>query len=180
MNRKKITMLLLLAALLTGATACTGEKSDGEDTLLRETFEKETYVTVSDGGVTLTDGLALTSFGADTSVGTWLAGCSGADRNDQFDAYVLRHEAVADGNTTFTYLIYYPHGGASLVADAELLEGEDGYVLNLRYTAGGRGADYALSRLEVTLPTEQAPRLRLLVDDEPLGILSTVTQPPIS
>lgn len=179
MNMKKITVILLLAALLASATACAGENSDGDDTLVRETFEKETYVTVSDGGVTLTDGLALAAYGADTPAGAWLAGCSNPDRDDQFDAYVLRHESTADGNTTFTYLIYYPHGGTPLVATPELLEGETGYVVNLRYAAGGRG-DYALSRLEVTLPTQSAPRLRLLLEEEALGVLSTVTDSPIS
>ena len=102
-----------------------------------------------------------------------------ADRDEQFDAYTLRHESAADGHTTFTYLIYYPHGGPAVAASPELLESKSGYILNLTYTpAEGTAAKtgYSICYLSVTLPTSNAPRLRLLVDEDPLGVLSTVTQ----
>ena len=183
MNLKKIAALLLLASLMTGATACAGDDADtaeGDGTLLRETFEKETYRTVGDALLTLTDALSVSAYGSETPEGAWLAGCARPDRDENFAAYVLRHESATDGNTTFTYLIYYPHGGAALAATPELLEGDDGYVLNLRYAEGSGREEYALCRLEVTLPTQRAPRLRLLVGEETLGVLSTVTDSPIS
>ena len=176
MNMKyspKITLLAALTAtLLLTASACGDREPSYED---RETFAKETYAAVGDTAVTFRDGIERTAYPAETPSGEWLSGCSDSDRDDQFDAYTLRHESAADGNTTFTYLIYYPHGGTALRAVPELLEGKSGYVLNVSYTAGGGLDGYSLCRLSVTLPTDQAPRLRLLVDDGPLGVLSTVT-----
>lgn len=172
-HRKKLSLLAALtAALLLTATACGEREPSYED---RETFAKETYEAVDGSTVTCLDALTTSAYAAETPVGQWLAGCSAPDRDNQFDAYTLRHESAEGGNTTYTYLIYYPHGGTSLRATPELLEGKNGYVLNVRYTAGEARDGYSLCRLSVTLPTDQAPRLRLLVEDDPLGVLSTVT-----
>lgn len=182
MNTKKITAALLSVAVLLSAAACGGnqtENPESEDSLNRETFAKETYAAAGDFPMTLSDGLPLDFYAADTPVGAWLAGCNDSDRDDFFDAYVLRHESAAEGNTTFTYLVYYPHGGTSLAVTPELLEGENGYLLNLRYTVTDGDGDYSLCHLSVTLPTENAPRLRLLLGDEALGLLSTVSETPI-
>ena len=176
MRMKKYTPILLtaLTAVLLLASAACGEKEPSYDD--RETFAKETYAAVGDTAVTFRDGIERTAYPAETPSGEWLSGCSDSDRDDQFDAYTLRHESAADGNTTFTYLIYYPHGGTALRAVPELLEGKSGYVLNVSYTAGGGLDGYSLCRLSVTLPTENPPRLRLLVGNDALGVLSTVTQ----
>lgn len=169
---------LLSAVLLLTAPACGEDEPTYAD---RETFAQETYTAVSGGKMSLRDGLAVADYPSDTYVAEWLAGCSAPDRDEQFDAYTLRHSApTADGNTTFTYIIYYPHGGAPLSVSPELLEGESGYVLNLTYGAGQGTDGYSLCALTVTLPTEKAPRLRLLTEKDILGVMSTVTDTPIS
>ena len=180
MRMKKYTPILLtaLTAVLLLASAACGEKEPSYDD--RETFAKETYAAVGDTAVTFHDGIERTAYPAETPSGEWLSGCSDSDRDDQFDAYTLRHESAADGNTTFTYLIYYPHGGRAMTAAPELLEGKNGYVINLQYTPGAGTEGYSLCYLSVTLPTETAPRLRLLADDETLCVMSTVTREPIS
>ena len=167
--------LCLTSGLL--MTACSPEEPSYAD---RETFEKETYVTLDNTGMSLLDGLQTESFPEDTPEGEWLAGCSAPDRNDQFDAYVLRHESAAEGHTTFTYLIYYPHGGSPLQVTPELMEGESGYVIHLSYADGAGNSGYSLCLLSVTLPTDQAPRMSLLVDGDSLGYISTVTATPIA
>ena len=101
------------------------------------------------------------------------------DRDEQFDAYTLRHESVSGGKTTFTYLIYYPHGEAGMTPTPEVLEGESGYVVNLTYKAGGSTEGYSLSTLTVTVPTDKAPRLRLIYDGEVLGQMATVSDEEI-
>ncbi len=173
---KWIVLSLLSLALLLSTIACTEKEPSYED---RETFAKETYVASGDTVITFQDCILDTAYSAETPTGIWLAGCSSSDRDDQFDAYVLRHELTADGHTTFTYLVYYPHGGAALTATPELLEGENGYVLHLTYTAGTGINGYSLCYLSVTLPTEEAPRLRLLTDGDALGVISTVTRDKI-
>lgn len=183
MRLKKIAIALLSAILLLSATACGDhptETPEGEETLYRETFAKETYVVEEGYLISLADGLPLDYYSPDSPTGAWLEGCATSDRDDYFDAYVLRHESIADGNTTFTYLVYYPHGGSPLDVTHELLKGESGYVLNLHYTVGEVGESDSLCYLTLTLPTGEPPRLRLLVGDEALGILSTVTETPIS
>lgn len=167
---------VLAADLLLSISAC-GEKEPSFDD--RETFPVETYETVDGAVVSFQDGVARDAYPADTPVGEWLTGCSADDRDDQFDAYTLRHESAADGHTTFTYLIYYPHGGSALSARSEVLEGEGGYVINIHYSAGGGTEGYSLCTLSVTLPTEETPRLRLLLADDPLGVMSTVSASPI-
>ena len=167
---------LLSLALLLSVTACSENEPAYDD---RETFGKETYIAMGDTVITFQDSIIKTAYPAETPVGDWLAGCSSPDRDDQFDAYVLRHELSADGHTTFTYLVYYPHGGTAVTATPELLEGESGYVLNLTYTDGSGIDNYSLCYLSVTLSTDEAPRLRLLVDGEALGVMSTVTRDKI-
>ncbi len=181
MNKVRIVTValsLLVSVLAVTATAsCAGKEPTYED---RETFEKETFVPLEDTSMTFWDGLDPAGYGEDTPEGGWLKGCSAPDRNDQIDAYVLRHESAKDGHTTFTYLVYYPHGGGALSVSPQLLEGGSGYVLNLTYTAGAGRDGESLCYLSVTLPTDKAPLLNLLVDGEDLGILSTVTQTPIT
>ncbi len=172
-TKNRIVGAALTAALLLAMPSCGDKEPSYED---RETFAKETYVTVEGTTLSITDGLTRAVFSDDTPAGEWLAGCEAPDRNDQFDAYTLRHESAADGNTTFTYLIYYPHGGAAVAASPELLEGESGYVINLTYTEGDGTEGYSLCRLAVTLPTDKSPRLRLLAGKDTLGVMSTVTE----
>ena len=167
--------LCILCGLLVSAlclAACQGGEPDGAD---RETVPKESYETVTDAGLTHRGGLSALDYDASSPVGEWLTTCASSDRDEQFDAYTLRREITDGENTTFTYMIYYPHGGEGLTVTPELLEGESGgYVLNLTYTAGGSG-EYCLDYLSVTLPTDKAPRVRLICGDEVLGQLATVT-----
>lgn len=174
--KNRMLFIGLCVVLLLAFTACTDKKPSYED---RETFTKETYIAMNNTAIILQDCLADTAYPAGTPVGDWLVGCSASDRDDQFDAYVLRHEMTSDGHTTFTYLVYYPHGSVPLTVTPELLEGEKGYVLNVRYTPGQGQAGYSLCHLSVTLPTEEPPRLRLLTDDDTLGVMTTVTQDKI-
>jgi hypothetical protein len=111
--------------------------------------------------------------------GDWLKLCGSNDRDEQFDVYTLRHESVSGDKTTFTYMIYYPHGGKSLTPTPEVLEGGSGFVVNLTYEAGGSTEGYSLCTLTVTLPTDKAPRLRLLYDGEVLGQMATVSDKEI-
>lgn len=168
--------LFVLCGLLISAlclSACQGREPDGSD---RETLPKESYETVTDAGLTHRGGLNATDYAPESAVGEWLTACSASDRDEQFDAYTLRRESSEGGSTTFTYAIYYPHGAASMTAEVALLEGESGgYILNITYTAGGSGRDYCLDYLSVTLPTDKAPRVRLLCEGETLGQLATVT-----
>ena len=171
--------LCILCGLLVSAlclAACQGGEPDGAD---RETVPKESYETVTDAGLTHRGGLSALDYDASSPVGEWLTACASSDRDEQFDAYTLRREITDGENTTFTYMIYYPHGGEGLTVTPELLEGESGgYVLNLTYTAGGSG-EYCLDYLSVTLPTDKAPRVRLLYEGETLGQLVTVTEEEI-
>ena len=177
MNRK---ICVLLSALLAGGilllSACGEKESTGDD---RETFAEESYAVVGDATVAFCDGLDKGAFSSDPTVGDWIANCSASDRDEHFAVYTLRHEAKRGDATTFTYLVYYPHGGASVTADYEVLEGESGYVVNIRYTPGGSSNGYALSYLSVTLLTEKAPRLRILKDSEVLGQLASVSEEEI-
>jgi hypothetical protein len=169
MKMVALVSLLICALLL---TACGAREPDGSD---RETLPKESYVTVTDEGVTHRGGLDKADFSADSAAGEWLTQCSASDRDEQFDAYTLRHESASGDKTTFTYLVYYPHGGKSLTPTPEVLEGESGYVVNLTFKAGGSTEGYSLCALTVTLPTDRAPRLRLLYDGEVLGQMATVS-----
>lgn len=178
MKKTKILILALSAFLiLLTVTACTEQEPSYED---RETFAQETYIPMENTTMTFRDGIIDTAYAAESSVGRWLTGCSAPDRNDQFDAYVLRHEATEGEHTTFTYLIYYPHGGSARKATPALLEGESSYVLHVTYTEGAGIDGYSLCYLSVTLPTDKAPRLDLLVEGDNLGVLSTVTVDSIS
>ena len=178
MKRKLFILCGLLATVLLLSpclASCQGEP-DGAD---RETVPKESYETVTDAGLTHRDGLSALDYDASSPVGEWLTACASSDRDEQFDAYTLRREITDGENTTFTYMIYYPHGGEGLTVTPELLEGESGgYVLNLTYTTGGSG-EYCLDYLSVTLPTDKAPRVRLLYDGEVLGQMATVTEEEI-
>ena len=168
--------LCILCGLLVSAlclAACQGGEPDGAD---RETVPKESYETVTDAGLTHRGGLSALDYDASSPVGEWLTTCASSDRDEQFDAYTLRREITDGENTTFTYMIYYPHGGEGLTVTPELLEGESGgYILNVTYTAGGSDRDYCLDLVTVTLPTDKAPRVRLICGDEVLGQLATVT-----
>ena len=170
----RICSAVFLVALLLASVSCGEREPSYDDRETRETFEKETYATVDGADMTFHDGLAKTAYASDMQVGAWLAGCASPDRDDRFDAYILRRESASEGNTTFTYLIYYPHGATALAATPELLERDGGYTINLRYKPGTGTEGYTLSYLSVTLPTDEAPRLRLLVNEEPLGVMSTV------
>ena len=165
--------MLALAALL---SAC-GDKAPAPSN--RATFPEETYIEVADATVSFRADLNTADYPAGTVAGDWLALCAAPDRNDQFDAYTLRHESVSGDKTTFTYLIYYPHGGRSLAPTPEVLEGGSGFVVNLTYEAGGSTEGYSLCALTVTLPTDKAPRLRLLYDGEVLGQMATVSDKEI-
>ena len=166
--------VICLCLLLVGAflTSCGEREPDPND---RETFPPENFQAVTDATLTHRGGLSITDYASDSAAGEWLVKCGASDRDEQFDVYSLRHEAAAGDKTTFTYLIYYPHGGTSLTASVELLEGDSGYVINVTYKAGGSAGDYCLDYLSVTLPTDKAPRLRLLYDGEVLGQWATVT-----
>lgn len=170
MKLKIFSLCLLL--ICTFLASCGEKEPDPND---RETFPPEIFQTVTDATLTHRGGLYTADYAPDCAAGGWLTKCGASDRDEQFDVYSLRHETAAGDATTFTYLIYYPHGGASLTASVELLEGESGYVINVTYTAGGSSGDYCLDYLSVTLPTSKAPRLRLLYDGEVLGQLATVT-----
>lgn len=167
---------LLTAALLCTAAACSQEPSY-ED---RETFPKETYAAVEGTEMVFRDGLNLADYPVDSDAARWLDGCDSPDRNDQFDAYTLRYESAAEGHTTFTYLIYYPHGADGMTATPELLQSGSGYVINLHYAPGDGVGDYSLVYLSVTLPVREAPRLRLLREEGALGVMSTVSETAIS
>ena len=172
--------LCILCGLLVSAlclAACQGGEPDGAD---RETFPQESYETVTDAGLTHRGGLSALDYDASSPVGEWLTACASSDRDEQFDAYTLRREITDGENTTFTYMIYYPHGTSGMTAEVELLEGESGgYILNITYTAGESDKDYCLDYLSVTLPTDKAPRVRLLYDGEVLGQMATVTEEEI-
>ena len=169
--RSALTAALL--ALLLLMPACTEEEPTGDD---RETFPEETYIEVADASVTLRSGLNAENYPEGTVAGDWLSRCGDSDRDEQFDVYTLRHESADGDRTTFTYLVYYPHGGQPVTATPEVLEGESGYVINLTYGSGGSTEGYELCALTVTLPTAEAPRLRLLYDGEVLGQLATVSE----
>ena len=170
MKRKIFVICLLLICVL--LSACGEREPDPND---RETFPPEIFQTVTDATLAHRGGLNTADYASDSAAGEWIVNCSSSDRDEQFDVYSLRHEVTAGEMTTFAYLIYYPHGEASVTADYEVLEGESGYVVNLRYTPGGSSNGYALSYLSVTLPTEKAPRLRILKDSGTLGQLASVS-----
>lgn len=145
-----------------------------------DTYETEAFVPSGDNPVTYVGNLTTDACPVGTPTGDWLAGCASPDRDEQFDAYVLRHEATVGESTTYTYLIYYRHGENGLVATPELFSGESGgYRIDLTYVKGESTAAYALSYLSVTLPTSEAPRLRLVFDDDTVGFLSTVAEEAI-
>ena len=173
-NRK---ICVLLSAWLAGSllilSACGEKEPTGDD---RETFAEESYAVVGDATVAFRDGLDTDAFSSDPATSEWLASCRGSDRDEYFEVYTLRHEARQGDTTTFSYLIYYPHGGASVTAAYEVLEGESGYVINLRYAPGGSSDEYDLTYLSVTLPTDKAPRLRILKDSGVLGQFASVSE----
>ncbi len=140
----------------------------------------EAYAPSGDFPVAYQGNLTLDAYPEGTPAGDWLAACSAPDRDDQFEAYVLRHEAQNGESTTFTYLIYYRHGASGLSATPSVFQGENGgRRVDLTYAEGDGTADYALCRLSVTLPAGEAPRLRLLIADDTVGYLSTVSQTEI-
>ena len=81
--------LLALAALL---SACGDKEPDPSD---RETFPEETYIEAADATVSFSADLNTADYPAGTVTGDWLALCAAPDRNDQFDAYTLRHETTS-------------------------------------------------------------------------------------
>ena len=177
MKKLFIFPLIVSLALSWSLTSCREQEPSYDD---RETFEQETFIVPENTEMVFLDGMMDSAYSADSPEGAWLVGCSGSDRDDQFDAYTLRCETTENGNTTFTYLIYYPHGGNALAVCPELLEGESGYVINLSYGTGEGTKGYSLCYLSVPLPTDNPPRVRLLVGDDSLGVLSTVTERAIS
>ena len=178
MNVKKILLSMLSAALVAASVLSFSSCGDQAGTAVDGT---SVVVTESGEKLVLRDAMNRDNYGADTAVGAWLAGCSAEDRDDHFEAYTLRSaKPTEDGHTTFTYVVYYPHGGEAVLATPSLAEESGGYVLELRYKAGKGVADYSLCSLTVTLPTDEAPRLRLLVGEETLGVLSTVSDQDIT
>jgi hypothetical protein len=167
----RIGILLLCLGTLLSLTACGDTPAYGD----RETFAVETFAAVENSVITFADGVDPSVYPVGEPTGNWIDGCSDADRDDQFDAYILRHESKADGNTTFTYLVYYPHGEAAYTVTPALLESDGGYVLEMTYAPQGTKAEPSLCYLSVTLPTDQAPRVRLLLGQDVLGVMSTVT-----
>ncbi len=182
MNRKK-TWLIPIAALalliIILAVVFIVEHLPASDTP-DQTEREETFVASSDGAVTCEDGILFEAYPAETPVGEWLAGCSAPDRDEQFEAYVLRHTVTEGDQTTFTYLIYYRHHASAMKATPALYAGEGGnYRLDVTYTPGTGTEDYTLTRLVVVLPTADSPRLKLIAEDEAVGKLTTVSQVPI-
>ncbi len=177
MNQKKwlavsLVALALILLVLAIAWALDNRPDRYED---RETHPQETYIAVGDAQLSYTGGLDTAAYPAGAPAGDWLAGCSAPDRDEFIDAYILRHTDEREGESTFTYLIYYPHGEGRLVATPTLEEGTDEYRLNLtlREAAAGDPATegYLLARISVTLPAAKAPRLRLLSGGDVLGTL---------
>ncbi len=144
-----------------------------------ETYAPEETVAVDGHTLHYSAGMSSEDFSAGTPAGDWIIGCSAPDRNDHFDAYILRHDATEGDMTTYTYLVYIP-GATSDTAAPALFDGATyGYRIDLYRTEPVEGG-YTLSRVQVTLPTtEEAPRLRIIVDDDALGALVTVTETPI-
>ena len=170
---------LIIAVLSVGAlllSSCAREPSY-ED---RETFAPEVLTPVEGTELIFADGLVTAHFPTEEAMGDWLSGCSRPDRNDHFQAYTLRREITEGENTTFTYLIYYPHGGESMKVKPVLSQTDSGYVIDLTYEKGQGVEGYSLCYLSVTLPTDKTPRLRLRQGEEILGVMSTVTQADIS
>ena len=169
----------LVVALLSVGTlllsSCTREPSY-ED---RETFAPEVLTPVEGTEVIFVDGLVTADFPVGGPAGDWLNGCNRPDRDEHFQAYTLRREITDGENTTFTYLIYYPHGGEAMKAKPVLSETDSGFVIDLTYEAGQGVEGYSLCYLSVTLPTDKTPRLRLCREKEILGVMSTVTQADI-
>lgn len=169
---------LVITALILGAfllSSCAREPSY-ED---RETFAPEVLTPVEGTEVILQDGLIFADFPEGEPAGDWLIGCNRPDRDEHFQAYTLRREVTKDGNTTFIYLIYYPHGDGALHVRPALSQTDSGYIIDLVYEAGQGVDGYSLCYLSVTLPTDKTPRLRLRRGDETLGVMSTVTQADI-
>ena len=169
-------LMILTVALLLLLSSCGNREPDPSD---RETFPEETYIEAADATVSFRADLNTADYPEGTVAGDWLKLCGSNDRDEQFDVYTLRHESVSGDKTTFTYMIYYPHGGKSLTPTPEVLEGGSGFVVNLTYKAGGSAEGYSLCALTVTLPTDKAPRLRLLYDGEVLGQMATVSDEEI-
>jgi hypothetical protein len=181
LNQKK----LLLTALIAGLLLClilvvVLVIREGEGLFDRENIPEETFIPVADGEAALSysPNLSLEMYPIDTPTGGWLDGCADSDRNDSFDAYLLRHESDAGTRMAFTYLIYYPAGNASLKAPPAVLENEKGFRVDVELTSG-TGEGKTLIRMVVELPTDVPPRIRLLLDGKPLDILITGTDEPI-
>ena len=168
-----MTVAVTLCVLVT-LPACSREPSY-ED---RETFPKETYVPVGDGGLILYDALTVEGL-SDPKLTDWVNACASPDRNDHLGGYVLRHKMSEGDKTVFTFLVYYPHGGSAKAVTPELLEGASGYVLNLTFTEGKGTEGYSLCHLTVTVPTDNAPRVRIIDGDTMPGLLVSVSEEPI-
>jgi hypothetical protein len=178
MSMKRKMYYLVIIALILGAllwSSC-GKEPSYED---RETFAPEILTPVEGTEVILQDGLTAADFPKGETVGDWLSGCSRPDRDEHFQAYTLRREITEGENTTFTYLIYYPHGDGVLQAKPALSQTDGGYIIDLVFEAGQGVEGYSLCYLSVTLPTDKTPRLRLRRGYETLGVMSTVTQADI-
>ncbi len=145
-----------------------------------ETDPAESYTASHDRPMTYAGDLSRDAYPIGTPAGDWLSSCDDAGRDDQFRTYILCHTTVAGEETTYTYLIYFKHGGSGYTATPTLYEGEDGgRRIDLTYTSASGREDYALSRLTVTLPSGEDPYVRLFSDGESMSSILTVTDSPI-
>ena len=175
----KLKICCLIVAIFSVGTmllsSCAREPSY-ED---RETFAPEVLTPMEGTEMVFSDGLVTADFPIGEPAGDWLSGCNRPDRDEHFQAYTLRREIAEGENTTFTYLIYYPHRDGVLQVKPSLSRTDSGYIIDLTYEAGQGMDGYSLCYLSVTLPTDKAPRLRLHRGEETLGVMSTVTQADI-
>lgn len=144
----------------------------------RETLPRETFITQGDASVAYTTRLKPADI-ANTPAADWLAACSGEDRNEQFDAYALRHRATTGESTTFTYLVYYRNADSQPTAAPVVEQGESEWRVNLTFSTAQNPDGYSLVYLAVTIPTAEAPYLRLVHDGESVGLLVTESGEPI-
>lgn len=169
------SLSLLLAAAVLGIglfTAC-------QPNTPGETTAASTESAVPTGDLSVNDGLSRETFLEGSYADEWLTGCSRPDRNDHFDAYILRHEEPRGEGTVYTFLVYYPHGAKPLQTIHSLTEDGETCILDLTYTEGGSTEGYTLTLVTLELPGDRDVRVRLNSGENILGTLLTVAAQPI-